>query len=181
MNIIGSTPITTSNLYKGINNTDSTAQNTQFQAYMNDLQIKSDIMTHLKGVPLESVTIPANILEKMSNDKAAYTYYMNAIDEYVRGYKKYNCPGVLKMSFFITSDGRYCIRGENLILQQQIEESKEGNKSDGENRGTGTHFQDFSQYFTGNNVFQLNPNLSVVSYFIEKNKSKLRDVSHNNE
>lgn len=99
-------------------------ENTNFQSYIDEMQIRSDIIEHLKGVPLDTVTIPSNIIEKMKTDKDAYTYYMNAIDEYVRGYKKYNCSGVIEMSFFITEDGRYAIRGENLILQQQIEESK---------------------------------------------------------
>ena len=109
---------------QGIDEISCGDKNASFQNYIDGLQIKSDIIEHLKGVPLNTVTIPPNILEKMRTDQAAYTYYMNAIDEYVRGYQQYNCPGVIQMSFFITDDGKYCIRGENLILQSQIEESK---------------------------------------------------------
>lgn len=109
---------------QGINGISCDDENALFQNYIDELQIKSDIIEHLKGVPLNTVTIPPNILEKMKTDQVAYTYYMNAIDEYVRGYQQYNCPGVIQMSFFITEDGKYCIRGENLILQSQIEASK---------------------------------------------------------
>ena len=109
---------------QGIDEISCGDKNASFQNYIDGLQIKSDIIEHLKGVPLNTVTIPPNILEKMRTDQAAYTYYMNAIDEYVRGYQQYNCPGVIQMSFFITEDGEYCIRGENLILQSQIEASK---------------------------------------------------------
>lgn len=109
---------------QGIDNVPYEEETASFQRYMEELQIKSDIVSHLKGVPLNTVTIPPNIIEKMATDQAAYTYYMNAIDEYVRGYQQYNCPGAVQMSFFITEDGKYCIRGENLILQSQIETSK---------------------------------------------------------
>ena len=109
---------------QGINGISCDDENALFQNYIDELQIKSDIIEHLKGVPLNTVTIPPNILEKMKTDQVAYTYYMNAIDEYVRGYQQYNCPGAVQMSFFITEDGKYCIRGENLILQSQIETSK---------------------------------------------------------
>lgn len=126
MELSGVSQLATYNgIEKGTSNISREGENTSFQGYMDELQIKSDIIAHLKGVPLNTVTIPPNILEKMKTDQAAYTYYMNAIDEYVRGYRQYNCPGVLQMSFFITEEGEYCIRGENLILQDQIEASKE--------------------------------------------------------
>ena len=101
---------------QGVEQRCDAAANAQFQSYLEDLQLRSDLLAHLKGVPLDTVTIPLHILEEMKTIPSTYTYYMNAIDEYVRAYRQYNCPGILRMSFFITEDGAYCIRGENLIL-----------------------------------------------------------------
>lgn len=111
-------------IMQGLDNVPCEEETASFQRFIAEVQIKSDIVSHLKGVPLNTVTISPNIIEKMATDQAAYTYYMNAIDEYARGYQQYNCPGAVQMSFFITEDGKYCIRGENLILQSQIEASK---------------------------------------------------------
>ena len=64
---------------QGIDNVPYEEETASFQRYMEELQIKSDIVSHLKGVPLNTVTIPPNIIEKMATDQAAYTYYMNAM------------------------------------------------------------------------------------------------------
>ena len=182
MIISGSAQITSRNLYSSLEIIDKSTQNIQFQTYMDDLQIKSDLVEHLQGVPLDSVSIPPNVLEKMKNDKAAYTYYMNAIDEYVRGYKMYNCPGVLKMSFFVTSEGEYCIRGENLILQQQIEESKNGERSDSADEQVGTYSQRFYQPVPSNIEFQLcSNNIIAPLYLMKRFKLEFHDSSHSSE
>lgn len=81
-------------------------------------RVKADIVQRLQGVPLDTVTIAPSVLEQMSRDPAAYNRYMANIDEYVWNYKKYNCPGIVTMSFSIDSEGRNCIRGVNELLRQ---------------------------------------------------------------
>jgi len=103
-------------------------QGVQFEDIMQHKQIQADIAAHLKGVPLSTVLIPPEVLSRMEADPKAYSYYMNAIDEYVYAYKHYNRPGVISMSFFIDGQGRYCIRGVNEILKKQIEDSKKDDR-----------------------------------------------------
>ena len=45
-------------------------KNSSFQNYIDELQIKNDIIEHLKGVPLNTVTIPPRAYLKTPNDCA---------------------------------------------------------------------------------------------------------------
>lgn len=82
-------------------------RSTQFQDYMDDLQMNADILEHLKGIPLEAVDIAPNILERMRKDPSTYRYYMEKLDGFVGEYKRCHRSGILELSFSIGEDGRY--------------------------------------------------------------------------
>lgn len=102
-------------------NVFSNTDNYQFQSYIDDLQMKADIIEHLNGVPSEVVYIAPNILEKMKENPSTYKFYMEQLDYFVGEYKKNNQPGVMEMSFFINEDGQYGIRAENMYLKRLCE------------------------------------------------------------
>jgi len=114
----------TSNLYNVQAPSGTIYQGVQFEEIIKRQQIRVDIAERLKGVPMNTVVIPPEVLNKMETDPEAYSYYMSCINEYVYAYKHYNCPGVISMSFFVDEKGRCCIRGVNEILEKQIEDSK---------------------------------------------------------
>lgn len=96
-----------------------------FADSMAQMQLQEEILAHLQGVPMDTVSIPPDIRKRMLEDQGYYEHIMFGLDEYVKAYKKYNAPGVVTMSFFVTADGEYCIRGVNEILKRQCEAQAE--------------------------------------------------------
>lgn len=92
-----------------------------FQSLMEEMQIKADILEHMKGIPSDAVYIAPNMLQKMKEDPSAYNFYMEQLDYFVGEYKRCNLPGVMEMSFYIRADGQYGIRAENIFLKRQCE------------------------------------------------------------
>lgn len=101
------------------------ATNSQlFADSMAQMQLQEEILAHLQGVPMDTVSIPPDIRRRMLEDRAYYDHIMFGLDEYVKAYKQYNAPGVITMSFFVTADGEYCIRGVNEMLKRQCEDQE---------------------------------------------------------
>ena len=102
------------------------ATNSQlFADSMAQMQLQEEILAHLQGVPMDTVSIPPDIRRRMLEDRTYYEHIMFGLDEYVKAYKQYNAPGVITMSFFVTAEGEYCIRGVNEMLKRLYEAQKE--------------------------------------------------------